>query len=206
MHLTNYAINKNNPKFVFNNNSSNMGVGHKRSLTCAFRQLAAKGVDIDKLKKQINDVTIKTLICGLPLMSHQYRCSQPEDYSGSMCFHILGLDIMLNSKAEPILLEVNHTPSFATDTPLDYKIKSSLIKDALTIMNVNVKKKNELYNRSKEINKERLLTGKRQIYEGKEREQAIAEAQKLRDEYEDNHHGGFERIFPLADEAEMKRY
>ena len=70
MHLTNYAINKNNPKFVFNNNSSNMGVGHKRSLTCAFRQLAAKGVDIDKLKKQINDVTIKTLICGLSLMSH----------------------------------------------------------------------------------------------------------------------------------------
>ena len=124
MHLTNYAINKNNPRFVFNNNSSNMGVGHKRSLTCTYRQLAAKGLDIDKLKKQINDVTIKTLICGLPLMSHQYRCSQPEDYTGNMCFHILGLDIMLNSKAEPILLEVNHTPSFATDTPLDYKIKS----------------------------------------------------------------------------------
>ena len=200
MHLTNYAINKNNPRFVFNNNSANMGVGHKRSLTCTYRQLAAKGLDIDKLKKQINDVTIKTLICGLPLMSHQYRCSQPEDYTGNMCFHILGLDIMLNSKAEPILLEVNHTPSFATDTPLDYKIKSSLIKDTLNLMNINVKKKNELYNRSKEINKERLLTGKRQIYEGKEREQAIAEAQKLRDEYGDRHCGGFERIFPLKDE------
>jgi len=37
-------------------------------------------------------------------MSHQYKFSQPEDYSGSMCFHILGLDIMLNNKAEPILL------------------------------------------------------------------------------------------------------
>ena len=152
---------------MFNSNSSNMGVGHKRSLTCTYRQLAAKGIAIDKLKKQINDITIKTLICGLPLMSHQYRCSQPEDYTGNMCFHVLGLDIMLNSKAEPVMLEVNSGPSFATDTPLDYKIKSSLIKDTLTLMNVNVKKKNELYNRSKEINKERLLTGKRQIYEGK---------------------------------------
>ena len=77
MHLTNYAINKHNPKFVFNNNSNNMGVGHKRSLSCVFRQLASKGLDIEELKKKINDMTIKTLICGLPLMSHQYKCSQP---------------------------------------------------------------------------------------------------------------------------------
>ena len=123
MHLTNYAINKNNPKFIFNSNSSNMGIGHKRSLSCIFKQLASKGVDVEELKAKINDVAIKTIICGLPLMSHQYKCSQPEDYSGSMCFHILGLDIMLNAKGEPLLLEVNHTPSFTTDTPLDQKIK-----------------------------------------------------------------------------------
>jgi tubulin polyglutamylase TTLL6/13 len=98
MHLTNYAINKHNPKFVFNNSSKNMGIGHKRSLTATYKQLASRGLDIEVLKKQINDVTIKTIICGLPLMSHQYKCSQPEDYAGNMCFHLLGLDIMLNSK------------------------------------------------------------------------------------------------------------
>ena len=58
-----------------------------------------------------------------------------------MCFHILGLDIMLNNKGEPILLEVNHTPSFTTDTPLDQTIKYNLIKDSLLLMNVNVKNK-----------------------------------------------------------------
>jgi tubulin polyglutamylase TTLL6/13 len=100
-------------------------------------------------------------------MSHQYKCSQPEDYSGNMCFHILGLDIMLNSAAEPILLEVNHTPSFTTDTPLDHKIKFNLIKDTLKLMNVNVQTKNDLFNRTKDLNMERLMTGKRQIYEGK---------------------------------------
>ena len=30
---------------------------------------------------------------------------------------------MLNDKAEPYILEINHTPSFSTDTPLDYFIK-----------------------------------------------------------------------------------
>ena len=100
-------------------------------------------------------------------MSHQYKYSQPEDYSGSMCFHILGLDIMLNNKAEPILLEVNHTPSFTTDTPLDHHIKSSLIRDTLVLMNINVKTKVDLYNKAKDISKERLYNGKRSILEGK---------------------------------------
>lgn len=75
-----------------------MGVGHKRSITCVYKQLAAMGMNIEELKAKINDVAIKTIICGVPLMSHQYKCSQPEDYSGNMCFHILGLDIILNNK------------------------------------------------------------------------------------------------------------
>ena len=32
MHLTNYAINKDNPNFVFNENAENTDVGHKRSI------------------------------------------------------------------------------------------------------------------------------------------------------------------------------
>jgi tubulin polyglutamylase TTLL6/13 len=66
-----------------------------------------------------------------------------------MCFHILGLDVMLNSKGEPMLIEVNHTPSFTTDTPLDHKIKFNLIKDTLNLMNINVKQKNDLMNHAK---------------------------------------------------------
>ena len=53
-----------------------------------------------------------------------------------MCFELLGLDILLTKHCKPILLEVNHTPSFSTDTPLDKKIKRELIRDALILMNV----------------------------------------------------------------------
>ncbi len=144
-----------------------MGVGHKRSITSVFKQLQQAGVNVTALKEKINDVAIKTIVCGVPLMSHQYKCSQPQDYSGNMCFHILGLDIMLNGAAQPILLEVNHTPSFTTDTPLDHKIKFNLIKDTLKLMNINVQTKNQLYNKTKELNTQRLITGKRQIFEGK---------------------------------------
>ena len=36
MHLTNYAINKDNPKFVFNQSEKDMSKGHKRSLTSVY--------------------------------------------------------------------------------------------------------------------------------------------------------------------------
>ena len=35
MHLTNYAINKDNPNFEFNKVDKKMDIGHKRSLTSA---------------------------------------------------------------------------------------------------------------------------------------------------------------------------
>lgn len=37
IHLTNYAVNKLNPKFVFNKSSKDMDVGHKRSMTSVFK-------------------------------------------------------------------------------------------------------------------------------------------------------------------------
>jgi tubulin polyglutamylase TTLL6/13 len=39
MHLTNYAINKNSSKFIFNKSDDNDSIGHKRSLTYIFRYL-----------------------------------------------------------------------------------------------------------------------------------------------------------------------
>jgi tubulin polyglutamylase TTLL6/13 len=39
MHLTNYAINKNNSKFVFNQNKDRDDVGHKRSLSYVLKHL-----------------------------------------------------------------------------------------------------------------------------------------------------------------------
>jgi tubulin polyglutamylase TTLL6/13 len=48
---------------------------------------------------------------------------------------------MIDDKLKPLLIEVNHTPSFVTDTPLDLQIKRNLILDSLIL--VNVKNKNK---------------------------------------------------------------
>ena len=60
-----------------------------------------------------------------------------------MCFQILGFDIFIDSKSKPWLLEVNQSPSFTTDTPLDFNIKKNLISDAINILNLCWKRKNK---------------------------------------------------------------
>lgn len=62
-----------------------------------------------------------------------------------MCFEILGLDIMLNSQGKPFLLEVNHSPSFNSDSPLDKEIKKKVVYDSLVLMNVTSMERKEYY-------------------------------------------------------------
>ncbi|GMH70097.1 hypothetical protein TL16_g05323 [Triparma laevis f. inornata] len=65
------------------------------------------------------------------------RKTKKESIDGSHCFEILGLDIMFDEKLKPYLIEVNHLPSFGTDSPLDEDIKSRVVEQALSILQVN---------------------------------------------------------------------
>jgi len=68
-----------------------------------------------------------------------------------MCFEVLGFDIYIDDQLKPYVLEVNHTPSFATDSVLDAKIKKNVIKDALVLLNLSVKNKRDEINERKEL-------------------------------------------------------
>lgn len=77
-----------------------------------------------------------------------------------MCFQILGFDIMLDRDCKPYLLEVNHSPSFSTDSPLDEKVKGDLIKDTVRLLGLT-KKRKALYRRNLQAHLDfRILHGK----------------------------------------------
>jgi len=59
----------------------------------------------------------------------------------SMCFEILGFDIFLDDKLKPWLIEVNSLPSFATDSPIDKKVKFDIVYETLAMLNLSVKRK-----------------------------------------------------------------
>lgn len=62
-----------------------------------------------------------------------------------MCFEILGFDVIIDSKRRgptgqptPYLLEVNHAPSFNSDTQLDKQVKKDLLSDTFRLLNVSM--------------------------------------------------------------------
>jgi hypothetical protein len=152
---------------------------------------------VDELKRTISDIIIKTLCTVQPSIAHYYKSCQPEDFSNSMCFELLGFDILLDRKLKPWLLEVNHSPSFTTDTPLDEKIKRKVIGDTITLLNFNSKQRKMYLVKEKNETQQRTLLGKSIKLTKEERELAYVEAQKKRDEWEAEHLGGFTKIYPI---------
>ena len=50
------------------------------------------------------------------------------------CFELFGFDILVDSDLKPWLLEVNLSPSLATESPLDATIKTNLLVDTLNLV------------------------------------------------------------------------
>ena len=121
-----------------------MDVGHKRGIEVVFDRLREDGHDVDKLWSDIDKIIIKTFCTVQPNLSHHYKSCQSDNFANNMCFEVLGFDIFLDNKLKPYLIEVNHTPSFTTDTPLDSLIKKNLIRDTLRLMNMNIKTKQDI--------------------------------------------------------------
>eukprot|EP00826_Nyctotherus_ovalis_P050339 TRINITY_DN6157_c0_g1_i3.p1 TRINITY_DN6157_c0_g1~~TRINITY_DN6157_c0_g1_i3.p1 ORF type:complete len:661 (+),score=157.83 TRINITY_DN6157_c0_g1_i3:40-1983(+) len=193
VHLTNYAINKNNENFVFNTDASKADVGHKRSLAFVWKYIDEHGGDAEKTKNRIKSCIVKTLCAVQPLLKHSYRSFQAGDNSNNMCFEILGFDILLDYKLKPWLLEVNHSPSFSTDTPFDHETKKELITDTLNIVKLDATKRERYYAKLEE-KKGRITKAARA--DKKETEEIRRRKMEKRDKYEMEHLGGFTRIYP----------
>ena len=188
MHLTNYAINKNSSKFVHNKSEFKDDEGHKRSLSSTFRLLSDIGCDVEALKQEIEKMICKTLCCVQPALSYHYQTCQPGDQSNSMCFELLGFDVILDRNLKPWLLEVNHSPSFTTDSPLDYKIKYVLIKETMQMLNLNVARR-QAYSK---VNKTRYFS--MQKTRNPEFRNPTAQNESQKDSWESSNQGGFKAL------------
>ena len=134
--------------------------------------------------KEIKDIIVKTLIAGQPIVADTMRSCQIDDFENSMCFEILGFDIMLDSNCKPYLLEVNHSPSFSTDSPLDEKVKGELIRDTIRLLGIS-KKRKAMYSKNLKAHLDhRIMNGKYLRIPANVKDQYRKEFDKLRDIYE----------------------
>jgi len=95
-------------------------------------------------------------LVGQPHLEHNYKtCMSKSSISNNhQCFQILGFDILLDNDLKPWLLEVNQTPSFNDDTPVDKQVKGALIEDTLRL--INVRKESRNYNSKSVAHRNRI--------------------------------------------------
>lgn len=146
MHLTNYSINKHSAGF-----SQDREMGSKRMFESFNKLFVDEGHDVLLLWSNIDDIIIKTILTIRPQLKHAYRTLFPNhDRHSSACFEILGFDIIIDRMYRPYLLEVNQSPSFNNNTVIDDTVKTNLIRDTFTLLNISAKWRRQVLREDKE--------------------------------------------------------
>ncbi|XP_066503559.1 tubulin polyglutamylase TTLL7 isoform X2 [Hoplias malabaricus] len=224
MHLTNYSVNKHNENFE---RDETVDKGSKRSIGWFTEFLRTNDYDVAKFWGDVSELVVKTLIVAEPHVLHAYRMCRPGQPPGSdsVCFEVLGFDIILDRKLKPWLLEINRAPSFGTDQKIDYDVKKGVLLNALKLLNIRASDKRRNLAQQKAEAQRRLygqgsmkklsagssdwekqrLTLERRKEELKER---LAQVRKQisREEHEKRHLGNYRRIYPPDDKLLLEKY
>jgi tubulin polyglutamylase TTLL6/13 len=198
-HLTNYSVNKHSRNFKFDANPMSAESGHKRCLAAIWKHMDANGFDSKTVWQNIKASVIKTICSIQPILKHAYTACQPNDVTTGMCFELLGFDILVKQSLKVNVLEVNHAPSFNTDTPYDFRVKSTMLKNMFDILHVTVDQRNGIIEREQRVIDDRFLTGVRRKVVPEERERERLEYRKDLDFKIRDALGDFEQIYPTTE-------
>lgn len=113
-------------------------VGFEETLQVNGHQRRPGNLDYMQLFDDIKDVIIKTCISAEPVMLDIHSKTQEKRNCG---FQLYGFDILIDSNLKPWLMEVNVCPSLSSSSPMDRKIKHTLLVDILNIIGLEYNSK-----------------------------------------------------------------
>lgn len=113
-------------------------------------RLQYRAIDVEHRRHYVSDLRIfpefshsNCLFCSVFRIKAIFACCQPIVSACRMfvphvtnCFELFGFDILIDDTLKPWLIEVNLSPSLGCDSPLDTKVKASLLTDLLTLVGV----------------------------------------------------------------------
>ena len=142
--LTNTAINKNNTKYIFPKNINDMEAS-VWNFNSYKNYLKGKKVNYNLLFDKIKDIIIKSVIS---FYNKIINGNNIKDTSDKNRFNLLGFDILIDDKYEPILLEINTMPDMEIYNKVDKIFKSNLIADILNVIGISLySHKNKYYDK-----------------------------------------------------------
>ena len=122
--LTNTAVNKHNPDVKVESIT--------KTIKQVFDVLKKDGVDTATIWKKIDRAVVLTVISALKYMREAEKEKCPQ-IGYPRCFQIFGFDVLLDTKLDPVIMEVNYRPSLAADTSDEKKMKIAMLSEAVKI-------------------------------------------------------------------------
>ena len=183
IHVTNYSVSK--ALEILHKGEQDIDYEIKWSLLALKGYFLEKKINFEPIWKKIKDIAIKTILSVCDISTPSLKAFK---LTSCNLFELYGLDIILDNKYTPWLLECNINPSLHCDMDVDLKVKSKLITDILNIIGLTPFTHDK---REKPLDKDN--------YYMSTIEEAITESlcEFVRPT------GGFERIFPLKDNIDI---
>jgi len=124
-HLTNFSVNRESNSFMVTNDVSKDGMGSKWSHKPFWPYIESIGLVSADIKKKIHDIIVSVFLIarGEMIKQNNHRRS----------FELFGVDILLDDKGNPYILEININPALGTSSNLDMHIKKPLIRDVMNV-------------------------------------------------------------------------
>lgn len=127
--LTNFALNKDDKAFVMAQGGTERVENSKWSLTFFMNYLKEKGIDTDALLKELERVTITTVIGGVCAIRKHHRKYIPHRHTS---YELYGIDILLDEDLKPYVMEINISPGMdGSESLLDKRLKEPLMNETL---------------------------------------------------------------------------
>lgn len=160
VHLTNYAVNKGAAGFSVGHavagEDGGVCEGNKRDFRFLRQHINSLPDDSpeagsigesgattrwDRVLRRIDMCIMLTILSAWEELQREFigtGASRGARSDGRNCFELLGFDVMLTEALEPVLMEVNHSPSLFCDSTFDFETKRRVVMDVFRLLEPSI--------------------------------------------------------------------
>ena len=134
-HLTNFALNKDDPEFIRCQEDGSESVDDSKwSIPFFIEYCKSNGIDPAKLFAEFERVTASAILAGMTVIQSHHERNVPHRHTS---YEQYGIDILVDENFHVYVMEINISPGMSgSDSKLDFDIKNRLMHEVLDMARI----------------------------------------------------------------------